>query len=216
MNLDFRKEFNLFISVGPACRPAEALRRAKLREISSPFDWMMAYKLEVIPNFFENGFSNFFSKINEINRNNGNKRFILDKDTGMISMHDFPTNLTYEEFYPMFLEKMTKRFDRLIDSIVASQNICFTGNRDVELCDIENFLSKVDTIFPGKNISFLNVCNSKDSKKCVYNKQGNLEIILFYFDDVYSGPNKFDNWKGNVEEWDIMLSKFSLIKLDAC
>ena len=48
------EQFNLnfILSLGEACRPADALNRNNLRYFSSPFDWMMNYDLDTIYNFF--------------------------------------------------------------------------------------------------------------------------------------------------------------------
>ena len=50
--IDFEKieplNVDVVIGFGETCRVAEALKRNKLRYFSSPFDWMMNYKLDSV------------------------------------------------------------------------------------------------------------------------------------------------------------------------
>jgi len=45
--------YNIFISVGSACKPAYHLRASGLRYCASPLDWMMRYSLETVIHLFK-------------------------------------------------------------------------------------------------------------------------------------------------------------------
>ena len=117
---------DVFISAGGACRPAHYLRKHRLRTFSSPFDWMMCYKLEHIIYFLQNGGQGFFTKIKEIRQNETNdNRFIQDSQTGMVSMHDFLRSQSIEECYTEFIHKHKRRFIQLKNEIKKSQTHSF-------------------------------------------------------------------------------------------
>ena len=108
-----RLYFDAIVSIGVACRPSHYLKRFRLRYFSSPFDWMMSYKLDTISIYREYGFSNFFTDYKIIGKSNSNYK-VQDNYTGMISMHDFPISVPVEEFLPFFHKSMRCKYDTLL------------------------------------------------------------------------------------------------------
>ncbi|MBQ9105302.1 MAG: hypothetical protein IJY48_04115, partial [Mailhella sp.] len=78
--------------LGAACRPAEALRRNNLRFISSPFDWMMSYKLSTVIHFFRNDFDDFFNEAIDVTSKNAPHRAVKDVKNEILSLHHFSIN----------------------------------------------------------------------------------------------------------------------------
>lgn len=178
---------DLFISVGGACRPAHYLQKFNLRTFSSPFDWMMEYKLEHIVYFLKNDGADFFAKFEEIRKDDSgySHRFVQDSQTGMVSMHDFPRNKSIKDYYPEFIAKYKRRFANLKKAILESKHIVFVGNRNNNLQEFQTFLDEVQQIHTAK-YTFINVRHSKRSmtKRIMIGGGGNqlsLNTLLMIF-----------------------------------
>ena len=148
---------DLFISVGGACRPAHYLKRFRLRTFSSPFDWMMNYKLEHIIYFLQNDGADFFKNIENMGADEWVKTHrIRDIKTGMISIHDF----SISECYPEFISKHKRRFANLKKAIHKSKRIVFLSNRDDDLQEFHTFLDEMKKIHSAKYI----LCNIRNNE----------------------------------------------------
>ena len=197
-------EADLVLSLGKACRPAQALRRNHLRTFASPFDWMMNYSLKTISNFFNNGFSTFFKEYTIIDKKN--KYIVKDVKSGMLSLHDFPTDKNVADVYPEFIRKMNKRFTQTATNINTSRNILFISNRDIAEypCFIE-FINDMHDIMYNKNIYILNIHNSKEEEINInYINKSTLFFDIRFHDchQNVDGPDNPDRWMGNIEKWD--------------
>ena len=53
--------YDLVLSVGPACRPAQQIKTAGLRLTAAPMDWMELYPLSAVTHIFATRFSDFFT-----------------------------------------------------------------------------------------------------------------------------------------------------------
>lgn len=153
---------DLFVSVGGACRPAHYLQKFHLRSFSSPFDWMMSYKLGHIIHFLRNDGADFFAQITEIRENESGfpHRFVQDSQTGMISMHDFPREMGINECYNEFIAKHKRRFANLKSALLGAKHIVFVGNRNENMESFENFLNEMQKIHPAK-YTLINVRHKK-------------------------------------------------------
>lgn len=76
-------EFDIFLSIGCACRPAYYLRECKLRYLSAPLDWMNRYTLEDCLHLFQTGFEDYFVDIYETENskkdNQAENRVVIDR-----------------------------------------------------------------------------------------------------------------------------------------
>lgn len=153
---------DLFVSVGGACRPAHYLQKFHLRSFSSPFDWMMNYKLEHIIHFLRNDGADFFADISEIRESERGytHRFVQDRQTGMISMHDFPREMGIDECYDEFIAKHKRRFATLKSALFSAKHIVFVGNRNESMEIFETFLNEMQKIHPAK-YTLINVRHKK-------------------------------------------------------
>ena len=207
---------DLLVSVGNACRPAHYLRKFHLRSFSSPFDWMMNYKLEHIIHFLRNDGADFFAQISEIDKGESGytHRFVQDKQTGMISMHDFVRERGIDECYDEFIDKHKRRFARLKSALLGAKHIVFIGNRDESMENFENFLNEMQKIHRAK-YTFINVRHKEQittRKRVIAFNGGGNHIIEYIFNDIHpkggNGDLNPDAWLGNVEQWDKIMRQF--------
>ncbi len=207
---------DLFVSVGNACRPAHYLQKFKLRSFSSPFDWMMEYKLEHIAYFLKNDGADFFAKFQEICKDESgySHRFVQDSQTGMVSMHDFPRDECIEAIYPKFIAKYKRRFANLKNAILKSKHIVFVGNRDSNLQEFKRFLEAMQKIHKAQYI-FINVRHNENLATMTRSViSGGVSIIkaVFYNDTHPKGSDGVnpDAWLGNAKYWDKIIRDFRL------
>lgn len=202
------------MSMGPACRPAQSLRRNNLRLVASPFDWMMNYNIQQIYNFFKNGFDTFFSNLGDMHDNINDRRKIIDYNTGMISIHDFPINVSAIDYYPIFFKKMHNRFQRLCYILSESSCILFLGNRTYNYTSISTFLLSMESIFPNKYFIYANIENQENDYFNIIDISEKLHIFDIRFNDTYCGKDKCQlSWLGNTKKWDSFLSHVKLTPL---
>ena len=98
---------DFILSLGPECRPAWYLKINKLRYVSSPFDWMMGYRLETFIYFLkQKNLNGFFENKLYLDRDSGRYRVVRDTKYGVTSMHAFPKSMSLDEYYPIFIEIM--------------------------------------------------------------------------------------------------------------
>ena len=153
---------DLFVSVGGVCRPAHYLRMFYLRRFSSPFDWMMNYKLEHIIHFLRNDSADFFVNIEYMGDDEWVKTHsIKDTNTGMISIHDFPLDKSVEEYYPNFIAKYKRRFANLKKALQKSKCIVFLSYRNETLQEFQIFLNEMQKIHNAKYI-FVNIRHNEN------------------------------------------------------
>lgn len=200
---------DLVTSLGSACRPAQALKRNNLRVFSSPFDWMMEYKLGTIINFINNGFDNFFLQSSIIGIC-GKNHIVRDELTGMIAMHSFPIDKTIEEFYPQFIFTMKKRFIRLIN-LFKKYKFCFVMNRN-DINDIENFIYFFEKKY--KPLYVINILDNKIEENYVFKINNSFLYNVQFDDENIKGREKSNPewWLGNVKKWDNVLSNIIIKK----
>lgn len=208
---------DVFISGGNACRPAHYLKKFHLRTFSSPFDWMMVYKLNDIAHFLQNDGRGFFAKIEEIPQDEKYEcRFIKDCQTGMISMHDFPRDKSIDEYYPEFIDKHKRRFEKLKNEIKNAKNVVFIANRNEPMKEFKTFLEKMQN-FHKASYTLIIIRQNKQAtklKKTVrMTMRGGGIIIEYIFNDTHKngsdGVSNPDAWLGNVEIWDEIMKELN-------
>ncbi len=156
-----------FISLGGACRPAHYLREFNLRTFSSPFDWMMSYKLSDVTHLIKSGGADFFAKFVELERSEKDyphHRFVQDSQTKMISMHDFPRQQSVEEHYGEFMAKYQRRFEALKKAILGAKHIVFVANRNENKANFVEFLRQMRE-FHAISYTFINVRHDEKAEK---------------------------------------------------
>ncbi|MCQ2379665.1 MAG: papain-like cysteine peptidase [Victivallaceae bacterium] len=205
---------DLVLSIGNSCRTAQHLKDLGLRSFSSPFDWMMCYRLSAVTNFFKNGFDGFFKSYGVKEDWEGPHWWVYDKETGMTSIHDFPKTQTVESYLGTFHETMARRFENLKNGILNSRRTCFVS-RGNTIDELRIFLEEIDDIFPNRRFIVLNIVDDNDEYIEKMNLKNNLSMMNVHFKDVHKdGGDEKENiyaWLGNVEKWEKYLK---LIEID--
>ena len=129
-----KEMYDLFISVGDACRVAHHLQKCSLRGEAYPLDWHMEYSLDTVIDLFETDFEDFFAEIEEIGEGQGANRKIVDVKNQIVSIHYFQMERPLEEAQNEFCEKMKKRFFRLNERLKNAGRVmlCRKGTESTE------------------------------------------------------------------------------------
>lgn len=219
-----KEEYDLFLSVGSACRPAMHLKNNELRFLSSPLDWQYGYSLETVLHLFETKFQDFFLNIEENKEwpGSGNNRRIVDISNQIISIHHFDKALPLDECHKLFMESMKKRFDRLDRVLIQSKRIMIICNRKESKESLLCFARRFGKLYPNLNITLVNVWDNKEKKKDYFeeeyldNVSDNITIKQYVFNDSIDidTEEKFDA-SGNTICWNKLLSNYRLSVLSS-
>ena len=222
--IDFDKigtiNVDLVVGLGEACRTAEALKRNHLRYFSSPFDWMIIYRLDKIINLLEkiaNGCKpDFFAECSEnINYAHGIYNGIVDTRNIMISMHDFPKHIDISKAPKFFYLKYKYRFQNLNKLLKRANKVCFLNYRKISVDEMKTFVASVKKIYTFKQIYFINIFDSDEEALEQYDDNGAKYLIFKFNDEPKNELEKATNphyWLGNINYWDKILSKIKLNK----
>lgn len=215
---------DFILPLGTACRPARQLEIAGLRTFSAPLDWMMRYSLDLAASLIINGFEGFFSKPqeDEMRGRGKNNRYVIDAETGMVSMHDFPWKRSVDEEYLAFCEKMSRRGKRLHANVLAAQKIGILMNRQERAEVILSFARKISEAFPKQYFYILNIRDDKTLQRgkkhrSILDEGDSYSICEITFNDTHEGgdspqANPGGFWLGDVEAWQkVILEEFSLV-----
>ncbi len=221
------EELDFILPLGNACRPARQLKTAGLRTFSSPLDWMMRYTLDLAADLIINGFEGFFSCPEEDPaRGKGkNNRYVIDKATGMVSMHGFSWANSLEEELPTFHEKMLRRGQRLKEKILKAGRIGILMNRNEKEETILAFTRKFSAAFPQQQFYVLNLFDDKSlsgnqrSRRVIAETDSYSVCEIRLNDSHKDGDDPKTNpnfWLGNAPAWQEILSEeFSLRQMNS-
>ena len=192
------------ISAGAACRPAYYTRLLGMRKFSSPCDWMMSYSLadflDVLRSEARNMFKNAYI--------DHKCRWVVDKDNGMISMHDFSCDHALDEQLPAFYEMVQRRARKTLSEIQKSKRVGIVMNRNISSGDLVEFAEKLSAIFPHCHFCIVNMKDSPNESSVVMNQPKRSNYFSVYevtFNDGHpNGRDKATNpsfWLGNTDVW---------------
>ena len=126
---EIKKEYDIAISLGAPCQPAEQLRRHKLRTFSGPFDWTVLESVPCLIKAIDNRFENYFARENLSVRGVEDHTYrIFDELYQCMSVHDFPLVDDPDKIfdaYPAFIEKMQRRIHRFFEKIEKNKEVLF-------------------------------------------------------------------------------------------
>ena len=217
------ESLDFVLPLGNACRPARQLAVAGLRTFSAPLDWMMRYSLDLAADLIIRGFKGFFASPEEdAERGKGkSSRYVVDRETGMVSMHGFSWRQSVEEGYPEFCDKMSRRGGRLLANILAAKRIGVLMNRQEPEEAILAFARKISTAFPNQYFYVLNLRDDKmlprgqRFRKTLEENNGYSVCEITLNDSHKDGDspqlNPKNFWLGDVDAWQKIISEeFSL------
>lgn len=201
---------DVVISVGNHCQAAWYMQEYGLRKFASPLDWMKYYSLQSVYDLFKSGFKDFFCHHyeDEIKAKENDCRWVIDKNTGMISRHHFLKEIPLQDQFEDFYEKQIQRFHKMDHYLKQAKNIVLVSCREDSIEEMGEFLYKFQTLYD-KNLTLLNF---RDSKTQTYKKtfkiNSKIKIVEYCFDNTY--PLKKDQtkeqvggivWIGNYKCW---------------
>lgn len=119
--------YDYVISMGAACFVATELNELKLRNMSSPFDWLIGGNFSERADILVNKFERFieFEDLVEIHGSFVSKHFkaYYNVRTGIRFLHDFNKISSLEESWQGVNEKYKRRIDRLLEILDKSNRI---------------------------------------------------------------------------------------------
>ncbi len=207
---------DFIVSLGYACKAAWHLKTNNLRFFSSPFDWMMDYKLETVIDFIKaKNLNGFFAKRMFENKSTKKHKQVRDLVYGILSKHAFPKQIDIDEYYPHFMEIMNRRFNRLLRAFEISNHITFISfDRNID--EIRKFLIDFNQLYVNKNLVYISVENNvnvPDIRKKTEYISDNICIQHFVFNDTHENgylAKHSEQWKGNKACWNAILSNVIL------
>lgn len=207
--------YDLYLSIGPVCRPAYHLMINDLRNEAYPLDWQMEYSLDTIIHLFQTKFNDFFTDIEESNPDwNGTHRKIKDTKNNIISIHHFSKDIELPKAHEEFLQKMSLRFQKLDEKLKKANKIVLIGNRNDTVKELQNFITEFSCLYPHLEIKLINIRNNRELSIDSYSKNHyvvneNLSIEEYCINDAFNitTQNRAD-WRGNVAMWGKILEKY--------
>lgn len=199
--------YELVCSLGERCMTAHQLHLNKLRSESNPFDWLVTGNLNSVINTLLDNCNHFFLKENLVIVNNNLEHLtVTDSTTGFISLHDFYTNESFDAEYTKFVDKYTRKINRLMNLIHSKKSILFV--RTNVPSDEIKYLLRLTELNPEAKIDFL-IINTTDTNVV---KQLPSPYDNVYIYEISKTPDfSYDIWQGNHAHWKEVLSQFSLI-----
>ena len=196
-----------FIPIGDACGISYQLQKYGLRRYALPFDWLKIKRLSDITKIINNNFSDFtdfrkdgtstcFPYLNTDNfDSDGLKQtFKAVNSYGVISYHDFTSNIDFEEQISNIKEKYNRRINRFYEIIRSNKKIVFIrdeGNPKQSMNnDIIEFIGTIKKINESINFNIIIIC-----RKNIPNiKIPNVTII--------HDKNEFIDWTRPNIDWE--------------
>lgn len=159
----------VFIPLGNSCSITYNLKINNLRQNAYPFDWVRVQNLNNITNLIQNNFDGFLD-INKYKFKSSSKKFnVNDNFTSYIYSNNYCT--FYHEFENYiekldmkdFIDKYTRRINRLINIIKSNKKIIFIREEygDVKINKIYKFIDTIKKINPNINY-YLVIISSKN------------------------------------------------------
>ena len=205
--------YDLYISVGGACRPAYHLQVNDLRNEAYPLDWMMAYSLDTVIHLFKTKFIDFFVDIEEDNiGGDKNSRRIKDVTNNIISIHHFPRDMEVKKAQKEFLVKMNKRVKNLDAKLENAKSVVLICNRTDTIEKLQFFLKEFSSLYPHLEIKLINIRNDEEMDVNSYNMKRYvlsdcLSIEEYCFNDTYNSFTQARaDWRGNMGIWGDILN----------
>lgn len=207
--------YDLYISVGEACRPAYHLLQNDLRNEAYPLDWMRAYSLDTVIHLFKTEFTDFFINIEDNNIEGDSKnRCIKDITNNITSIHHFSRDIEVKKAQKEFLEKMNRRYKRLNDKLKKARRVVLICNRSDTIDKLQFFLMEFSFLYPHLEIKLINVLNNEKMDINTYMMKQYvlsdcLSIEEYSFNDSFNSVTKEKaDWRGNIGIWKDILRNY--------
>ncbi len=208
------EKYDIFLSGGPACRPAYYLQKLELRKAAYPLDWQMC-DLDTGIHLYKTKFKDFFEEYKDTGKVHKGIRTVIDTKNNITAMHHVKAEPEIEVAVKEFRDLMIRRYENLNESLKKANSVCILMNQNVVLEKIKNYLQEFSKIYPNKQITLINIRNRKNGKnKKVHELTSKLRICEYFVNDIHadgSDPQKNKLfWHGNEEAWENILKEYAL------
>lgn len=207
--------FDLVLSVGPACRPAQQIKAAGMRFTAAPMDWMELYPLSTVVHLFGSAFSDFFVDIQEEAVPHGKNRRVVDLKNQVTSIHHFPADRSLTDGQATMRKTMLKRYHRVDQLLKHARHVCLLGNRADDVPELLAFLSDFGSLYPQADFVFVNIRHTAEDGFQTRSDADRRLIEVFFRDIHPDGEDPQENplaWHGNTPQWQAVLSHVHLSK----
>jgi hypothetical protein len=190
-----------YISIGNACSVKYNIDKYKGKCETLFFDWLitsMNSVIDILSSSNINTILYFDNIVRDINNpyHNKNSRIIIKSLDFCCSIHDFPAYYSDNDIIN-FIDKYTRRFNRIIEYIKSNEKICFIRNGFVSDPEIDKFIETIKKINPNCDFTLIVIdYNNKNINTNLIKKNHLLFINL-----NIKKPNENDwtlqflNWK---------------------
>lgn len=151
-------KFDLVFSIGEDCGCAMLLRDARIRDMSSPFDWLTNATYKMRMDLLANRFAGFLVREHlnpmvkpTVGYFDADNDYYADAATGFYFYHDFPAGMSLTESYPLVKDKYDRRISRLMERLECGGNVLLVWwSRSKRISDEEltSSLAKVQDAYP--------------------------------------------------------------------
>ncbi len=194
-----------FISIGPACSVKYNVDKYRCKNETLFFDWLMTSMNTVINILKCNNIKDILNFENIVIDNNPtvinqtNQKLTLKSLDFCVSLHDIPLIYTDNDIFN-FIDKYSRRYNRLIECIKSKEKICFIRNGFANNNEIDKFIETIKSINSNCDFTLVIIHNDKKNNTEIL-KQKNLLFIKLNIDT----PQESD-WTQQFLNWDNILS----------
>lgn len=190
-----------YISIGSGCSVKYNINKYRCNNTETLFfDWLMT-SMESVINILRCDnitdilyFENITTDINNPTHFD-NQRIVIKSLDFCVSIHDIPINYTDNDIFE-FINKYTRRFNRIIEYIKSNEKICFIRLGYVNNDEAEKFIETIKKINSDCDFTLVVIHNDKNNNIEIL-KQKNLLYIKLNVDE----PIKFE-WTLQFLNWD--------------
>ncbi len=217
------KQYDLICSLGGNCSVAHNLRYRNMRPFSLPFDWV--YMKDEMPikyliEGFADNFQNLckFDNLERVPDTTEHKLIYRDTYSGYYFPNHFSQEIENSDEYHVMYKKLTRRINRLIDTIKNSDTILFILSLGFHIDThlLEELQTTLLTLFPNKQIDiiFLQFCTeAKSDYPQTFSNITQFSYSRKYNDYDFSHTNFEWNFLDNIKWRKTDVSKKFPIKL---
>jgi hypothetical protein len=208
--------YDFIVPVGRSCRPAGNLRDFGAYKYGLPFDWK-DFSLDAFLHVLETDYADYFVNIEPMDDTpvlHGDTIYVRDRLNGIISAHDFKMGEDMEEQRVQLIKENRTAGRFMMKKIRKSEHVLLLSSRNRESSrELIDFLRRFSKLFPGQDITLLNIRHKAELPYDVFEKttwsEGNLHFDEYAVNEVDQSVNHEQvGWKGNQRQWYAILSRY--------
>lgn len=190
------------ISLGKKCQTAWFLRTRKLRRKTYIFDNMISRDVNAVTNLMVDNFRYFFEEknIEVIHKNSWDCLTVLDRKSGLFSVHDFPQKVPMEDSLQLMREAKLSVAQEMMRLMVNCNDKLLFVRVNNESEPLDNTMRLYDTLTQFRNGKPFHLFVFQ--KNPIMQERWGLTNLSTFFDGPWEWDRGRNGWKGNVDLWD--------------